>query len=89
MGIGTARVLCADDQQETIDLLSRHLGSTYDRAFAKSSAEALRALESNGPFAVVIADCSMPDTDGIADITTPAALAPPAQVIDVTLYFQE
>ena len=59
------RILCVDDQSEIIDLLNRHLHDSYDCHFSASGAEALSAIDAAGPFAVVVADYSMPNMDGI------------------------
>ncbi|MGR9090980.1 MAG: response regulator [Gammaproteobacteria bacterium] len=59
------KILCVDDQPEIIDLLNRHLHDSYDCHFAGSGAEALSAIDTAGPFAVVIVDYSMPNMDGI------------------------
>ena len=59
------RVLLVDDQTEIIDLLERQLRDQFVCEFATSGAEALGKLETNGPFAVIVADYSMPNMDGI------------------------
>lgn len=59
------RVLFVDDQPEIIALIQRHIGNTYDCVCASSGAEALGLLDSEGPFAAVVADYSMPNMDGI------------------------
>jgi len=59
------RVLFVDDQPEIIDLIKRHVGSAYACVYAESGAAALNLLDSIGPFAVVVADYSMPNMDGI------------------------
>lgn len=59
------RVLCVDDQSEIIKLLERQLSDSFICDFATSGAEALQKIEQNGPYAVVVADYSMPEMDGI------------------------
>jgi len=59
------RVLFVDDQPEIIELIRRHVGSAYDCVYAESGAAALNLLDREGPFAVVVADYSMPNMDGI------------------------
>lgn len=59
------RVLFVDDQPEIIELIRRHVGSSYDCAYASSGAEALSILDAEGPFAAVVVDYSMPNMDGI------------------------
>ena len=59
------RVLCVDDQSEIIKLLERQLSTTFNCDFVTSGAEALEKIEQTGPYAVVVADYSMPEMDGI------------------------
>ena len=59
------RVLFVDDQPEIIELIKRHVGNTYDCVYADSGAAALSLLDSAVPFAVVVADYSMPNMDGV------------------------
>lgn len=65
MATSEERVLCVDDQSEIIKLLERQLSETFDCEFATSGAEALQKIEHTGPYAVVVADYSMPEMDGI------------------------
>ena len=65
MSQASERILCVDDQAEIVDLLHRQLQDSYDCHFAASGAEALSAIDTAGPFAVVVADYSMPNMDGI------------------------
>ncbi len=59
------KILCVDDQREILDLLGRHLEG-HDYQLAESGAEGLSLLESEGPFATVIADYDMPGMDGVS-----------------------
>lgn len=65
MGTSDERVLCVDDQSEIIKLLDRQLSGSFNCDFTTSGAEALEKIEQNGPYAVVVADYSMPEMDGI------------------------
>jgi len=82
----TERVLCVDDQLEIIDLLKRHLSDSYNCAFATSGAEALNLIETQGPFAVIIADYSMPNMDGITLLAEIHNRAPDTVPIMLTAY---
>lgn len=59
------RVLFVDDQPEIIELIRRHVGGHYDCVYADSGAAALSLLDTEGPFAAVVADYSMPNMDGV------------------------
>jgi PAS domain S-box-containing protein len=59
------RVLCVDDQQEATSLLQRQLSGTFDCTVVQSAKLALEALENSGPFAVVVSDYVMPETNGV------------------------
>jgi PAS domain S-box-containing protein len=80
------RVLCVDDQSEIIDLLERHLRDSYSCVFVTSGAEALQAIDSDGPFAAVVADYSMPNMDGITLLTEIRNRAPDTVPIMLTAY---
>jgi PAS domain S-box-containing protein len=60
------RILCIDDQSEILDLLKAQLGEQYDCFYATGGDEGLSILQSEGPFAVVMADYMMPEMDGIS-----------------------
>jgi PAS domain S-box-containing protein len=80
------RVLCVDDQSEIIDLLERHLSDSYDCVFARSGAEALNVIDAEGPFAVIVADYSMPNMDGITLLAEIRTRAPDTVPIMLTAY---
>lgn len=80
------RILCVDDQSEIIDLLHRQLRDSYDCHFAASGAEALGVLDAAGPFAVVVADYSMPNMDGITLLGELSKRAPDTVPIMLTAY---
>lgn len=60
------KILCVDDEPDCANLLERHLGGQFDCVLAGDGAAALAALETQGPFAVVVSDYAMPGTDGTA-----------------------
>ncbi|MDA0823547.1 MAG: response regulator [Proteobacteria bacterium] len=86
MKYSNERVLCVDDQSEIIDLLERHLKDSYSCVFVKSGAEALKVIDSDGPFAAVVADYSMPNMDGITLLTEIRNRAPDTVPIMLTAY---
>jgi response regulator RpfG family c-di-GMP phosphodiesterase len=60
------RVLCVDDEPRVLESLSGLLGRRFEVVGANSAAEALRIVQDQEPFAVVLSDMLMPDTDGAA-----------------------
>lgn len=86
MTLPSERILCVDDQSEIIDLLDRQLRDSYDCHFAVSGAEALSALDAAGPFAVVVADYSMPNMDGITLLGELSKRSPDTVPIMLTAY---
>lgn len=59
------KILLVDDQTEIIDLLRKQLEGEYDCVFALSAEDGLTRLLTDGPFAVVVADYSMPTMNGV------------------------
>ncbi len=59
------KVLCVDDQQEILDLLTKQLDADFDCVFVSHAGEALAVFDDEGPFAVVVADYEMPEIDGV------------------------
>ena len=60
------RVLCVDDEPLVLDGLASLLGRHFEVVSAKSAAEALNIVRHQKPFAVVLSDMLMPETDGAA-----------------------
>lgn len=65
MSSSNRRILCVDDQIDITKLLARQLDDCFACDFANSGAEALKMIEESEPYAVVVADYSMPEMDGI------------------------
>jgi response regulator RpfG family c-di-GMP phosphodiesterase len=60
-----ARVLCVDDEPNVLDGLRRNLRGRFDVVTAVGSSAGLKAIEQEGPFAVIVSDLRMPQMDGI------------------------
>jgi two-component system NtrC family sensor kinase len=59
-------ILCVDDERNVLRSLERiFIDDDYDIHTATSAEEALRILENNGPFQVVISDYRMPGMGGV------------------------
>ena len=58
-------ILIVDDDQNLLNGLCRQLGKRFELSVATSGQEALRILESDGPFAVALSDYRMPGMNGV------------------------
>jgi response regulator RpfG family c-di-GMP phosphodiesterase len=59
------RILVVDDEQSLLNGIERRLGEEFDLVTALSGEAGLRAMEEQGPIAVVITDMRMPKMDGV------------------------
>jgi DNA-binding NtrC family response regulator len=59
------RVLCVDDEPNVLSAHRRALRGRFEIALAACGADALRTLEDEGPFAVIVSDLHMPGMNGI------------------------
>lgn len=71
-------VLLVDDEPLILDVLSRTLRRSYDIATATSGAAGLVAIETGGPFAVIVSDMRMPGMDGVQFLSRSRAMSPNA-----------
>lgn len=61
-----ARILLVDDDPLLLECLRRVHGASFDIVTAQGGRAALRVLELDGPFAVVVSDRQMPEMDGVS-----------------------
>lgn len=59
------KVLLVDDDPAILNALGRHLRRKFDIYTAVGGAEALKLADTEGPFAVVMCDMTMPEINGI------------------------
>ena len=59
------KVLFVDDEINVLEGIRRHLRKLQDISIALGPQKGLRAIEENGPYAVVVSDLRMPGMDGI------------------------
>src|ERR1700733_9825090 len=59
------RVLCVDDDSNILCALRGTLRREWDVTTALSAAAGIKAIDTYGPFAVVVSDLQMPGVDGI------------------------
>ena len=60
------KILCVDDEADSVALMERQLSQEFICTVATGASAALVAMLEQGPFAVVVTDYSMPDMDGAA-----------------------
>ena len=58
-------VLFVDDEQDNLDALRRLFRKEYNCFFAVGAVEAIRILQTEGPFAAIISDQRMPGLTGV------------------------
>ncbi len=61
----TDKILLVDDDANLLAATRRRLRKKFELETARSGADGLHALNTNGPFAVVISDMRMPEMDGL------------------------
>lgn len=69
-------VLCVDDELPVLDGIERVLRSRFDVTRATNSADAIVALQYGGPFAVIMTDFRLAETDGVHLLARVAEIAP-------------
>ena len=70
------RILLVDDEPRVLDGYRRGLRRRYDLFVADGADAALRLLDAEGPFAVIVSDYQMPGTDGIRLLAEVARRSP-------------
>ena len=70
------KVLIVDDEKNLLAGLERQLRGTFNIVTAESGQNGLRALQENGPFAVIVSDMRMPGMNGIQFLMKAAELYP-------------
>ena len=63
------RILFVDDEPKVLDAYRRTLRKSFAVVTAQSAREALRLLESEGPFPVIVSDMQMPEINGVELLT--------------------
>ncbi len=71
-----ARVLVVDDEVRLLTALQRSLHERFDIETTTRPAEALRRLEDDGPYCVLLADLRMPDMSGLELLERASRTAP-------------
>lgn len=61
----TEKILFVDDEPNVLQSIKRQLRKRFDLETAEGGAAALKKLEENGPFAVIVSDMRMPEMNGV------------------------
>ncbi len=69
-------VLLVDDEPNVLQAFRRGLHGRYKLHLAEGGPAAIRALQDEGPFAVVVCDMQMPEINGIAVLAESKRVAP-------------
>lgn len=72
----TTKILCVDDDANILAGIQRNLRKSFDITTAVGGDEALALMQSNGPFAVIVADMQMPGMNGVELLRKAEQLAP-------------
>jgi response regulator RpfG family c-di-GMP phosphodiesterase len=79
-------ILFVDDDELLLKAVRRSLTSRYDLETALGPEEALKRIQEDGPFAVVVSDLKMPGKDGISLLEEIHALSPDTIRVVLTGY---
>jgi len=78
------KVLCVDDEANILFAYRRQLRKHYCVETALGGEEGLKAIETRGPYAVVISDLKMPGMDGIKFLSTVREKSPDSVRVMIT-----
>ncbi|MBP9838456.1 MAG: response regulator [Proteobacteria bacterium] len=70
------RVLLVDDTKFELEVIKKQLGGEFNIVTAVGAEEALRVIDSKGPFAVVCSDMSMPGVSGLEFLNKVKEISP-------------
>ncbi len=78
------KILFVDDEPRLLKGIQRQLRKDFKVEIAESAQEGLQVLESLGPFALVVSDYNMPETDGIEFLAQVHSLYPETVLVMLT-----
>ena len=78
------KVLIVDDEVPILSGIKLNLGRTFDLTLANGGEEALKAVEEEGPFEVVVSDMRMPGMSGVELLARIKSEHPTTQTILLT-----
>lgn len=72
------KILIVDDEENVLAGLKRQLRGMFNIMTAEGGQNGLRALQENGPFAIIVSDMRMPEMNGIQFLVKASELCPDA-----------
>ena len=78
------RVLIIDDEVPILNGIKLNLGRTFDLTLANGGEEALKAVEEDEPYEVVVSDMRMPGMTGVEILAKIKSMHPTIQTILLT-----
>ena len=69
-------VLLVDDEPNVLHAFRRGLHGRFNLHLAEGGPAAVKMLQDEGPFAVVVCDMQMPDIDGLSVLSVAKRIAP-------------
>ena len=81
-----AKILLVDDDEKILSAFERNFRRHFDIHLAGGGKEGLAALDSKGPFAVIVSDFLMPDLNGVQFLGEVKKRAPDTVRIMLTGY---
>jgi signal transduction histidine kinase len=80
------KILCVDDEPNILEAYQRALRREFEIEIALGGEQGLAAVESRGPFAVIVSDMRMPGMDGVQFLSKVKEKAPDSIRIMLTGY---
>ena len=78
------KILIVDDETSILSGIKLHLGRTFDLTLANGGEEALKAVEEEEPYEVVVSDMRMPGMTGVEVLAKIKSMHPTIQTILLT-----
>lgn len=78
------KILFVDDEENVLSAFRRNLRNQFEFDTALSGAEALRKIDTDGPYAVVVSDMTMPVMNGVQLLAKIAEVSPGAVRVMLT-----
>jgi response regulator RpfG family c-di-GMP phosphodiesterase len=85
----TEKVLCVDDDVSALSSYHRQMRKNFNLETATNATDALKTLQTRGPFAVIVSDMRMPGMDGVQFLSRAKAIAPDSVRIMLTGFVEQ
>ena len=79
------KVLFVDDEIAILNGIKLNLGRTFEISLANGADEALKMMEEDGPFEVVVSDMRMPGRSGVEVLAHAKSMQPDVMTILLTI----